>query len=328
MPGYVIIKYGTTSMEQASMEAPSFVMRGGCALCDCDQWTMHIEFPGIPVVQCTSCGFLYSQKVMSDADMVKNYRVSPAGKRFRQGQIVNARSNAWMIDRLVGVATLGSILDVGTGYGFLLKELMDKKPLAAVGVELSVRDARYGREELGLNIINDMLDESGLQKGSFDLVTALEVIEHTSQPIEFIRELAEYARPGGYVLILTDNFESKNVRELGAGFPKWIPDSHISHFSYKTLTQALEQVPELHIEKILTHVSWEVCLRNAWYKLRGIKKRPEDVFGLGISDEAGTDKKYRLFWLRKAFNRLWLRLKVTERTDGDLMYFLLRKRQG
>ena len=61
-------------------------------------------------------------------------------------------------------------------------------------------------------------------EGSFDLVTAFEVIEHVAYPRTFVEELEEYVKPGGQLLIMTDNFESKVVKDLGElAFPKWIP---------------------------------------------------------------------------------------------------------
>jgi len=307
------------------MDSLAFTERGGCPLCDCSDWTMHINFPDIPVVRCAACRFLYSQKVLSDPNITSSYANSPASERHRQGQIVNARNNVWMIDRLIGIDTLNSILDVGTGYGYLLQQVRNKKPIDATGVELSIKDALYGREQLGLNIINKMLNDSRLEKGSFDLVTAFEVIEHTSQPIKFVCELAEYTCVGGHVLIMTDNFESRLVKPLGPGFPKWIPHSHISHFGFATLTRALEKIPELKIEKTVTYSTWEVYARNFYYKLRGIRKSPDDAFSLSQEQDTGNNEKFRLFWLRKAINRLWLKLTVSDRIDGDVMYFLLRK---
>lgn len=315
----------TVNDQEKTLDSIALTERTGCPLCDCTDWTMHIDFPDIPVVRCVSCKFMYSQKVLSESDIESSYTDSPSSERCRQGQIVNARNNTWMIDYLLGIETLTSILDIGTGYGFLLEQLQVNKSLKSAGVELSVKDARYGRDQLGLNIINKLLSESGLEKGSFDLVTAFEVIEHTVRPIEFIRELTEYVSVGGHLIIMTDNFESRMVRELGAGFPKWIPDSHISHFGFDTLTRAIKQIPELKIERTLTYSTWEVYLRRFYYKARGVRKTPDQATGLGMSNNVDSADKFRLFWLRKAINRLWLRLNVSGRTDGDVMFFLLRK---
>ena len=73
-------------------------------------------------------------------------------------------------------------------------------------------------------------------------MTAFEVIEHTLNPVEFIREMTQYVKPGGRLLIMTDNFCSRRAQSLGAGFPKWIPHVHISHFSPVTLKSAIEKV--------------------------------------------------------------------------------------
>lgn len=47
---------------------------------------------------------------------------------------------------------------------------------------------------------------------SFDLVCAIEVLEHTSRPYDFISEAARVLRPGGHLVFSTPNFLSINSR--------------------------------------------------------------------------------------------------------------------
>jgi 2-polyprenyl-3-methyl-5-hydroxy-6-metoxy-1,4-benzoquinol methylase len=300
--------------------------RNQCALCQSYNATVYIPFPEIPVVRCSNCGFVYSSKVLAEQDLISYYENNFGSPRHMQGQIVNARINSWVVSKLVDLSNVSGILDVGTGYGFFLKAIHDSRGLNVAGVELSRQEAEYANNKLGLKVINSLLRASGLGKGSFDLVTSFEVIEHVANPVEFIRELAEYVRPGGHLLIMTDNFSSRMAKSLGAGFPKWIPHTHISHFSPSTLKSAIEAVAELEMVRLMSYTPWEILLRNAYYTVRGIKKSPAEAFDLSSTLKAEMKGTFRLFHMRKLTNKIWAQLALSDRTDGDLMYLLSRRK--
>ena len=51
------------------------------------------------------------------------YKENFGSLRHLQGQIVNAGINAWAITKFVDMNEIKEVLDIGTGYGFLLQEL-------------------------------------------------------------------------------------------------------------------------------------------------------------------------------------------------------------
>jgi 2-polyprenyl-3-methyl-5-hydroxy-6-metoxy-1,4-benzoquinol methylase len=260
---------------------------------------------------------------MSDDHMASYYAEDFGGQRHRQGQIVNAKINAYVFDALLGNKPIKSCLDVGTGYGFFLKELRDRYAIETTGVEVSRQEAEFGKGELNLDIKNAMLSDAGVPKASFDLVTSFEVIEHVQNPREFVKELAHYVRPGGYLLIMTDNFESDVVEALGPGFPKWIPHSHISHFGPKTLESVVAD-QGLEIVAGRSYDPWEVLARNFYYRIRGIRKQPHEAFNLESTLRSEMGGKFRLFWLRQLFNKTWARLTLRRNLSGAAMFLLAR----
>ncbi len=54
------------------------------------------------------------------------YRQGFGSERHRQGQLINAKINAWAIRKLIPVEQMHSFLDVGTGYGYLLGEMTSR----------------------------------------------------------------------------------------------------------------------------------------------------------------------------------------------------------
>lgn len=307
------------------MTTATLVDRPSCPLCRSDEAAVFIPFPEIPVLKCQSCGFMYSSKILSGEDLTKYYENGFGSQRHLQGQQVNSLVNSMALERLINVKEITSILDIGTGYGFLLKELCLHHGWDTTGVELSQQEAEYAKSKLGLNVINSLLSDSGLQKSAYDLVTSFEVIEHVPYPTKFLLELTEYIKPGGYLLVMTDNFDSRIAKSLGAGFPKWIPHSHISHFSAATLRKALEDTENLEILKAISYTPWETLLRNSFYRLLGINKMPSDVFDLKTILKNEMHGTYKFFSLRKVINTMWAELTINEKMDGDLMYFLCKK---
>jgi SAM-dependent methyltransferase len=242
--------------------------------------------------------------------------------RYMQGQEVNAGVNMIAIERLADLRTIRTLLDVGAGYGFLLQRLRDRG-ISVIGVEPSIQEAKYGVDNLGVDIRPCMLAEAGLPYDFFDLVVALEVIEHIPEPQRFVEELAKYVRPGGAVVIGTDNFESGVAKAMGPAFPKWIPDCHVSHFSPDTLSKCIESAG-LRVERAISYTPWENCLQGLRSRFRR-KPSAQECFSFHWPPSAATEREYPLFALRRRVNPLWVRMTCGSRVNGAMMYMLARK---
>lgn len=305
----------------------NLVTRYKCPLCHSSNLSDFIEFPEIPVLKCKDCGFKFSSKVLSEQDLQNYYEECFGSNRHLKGQIVNSKVNLIALEKLVDLNEISSLLDIGTGYGFLLDKLSKRySRIYASGIELSKEESSYACDVLHQNVVNSTLKLSDFPKEKFDLVTSFEVIEHIENPKEFVLEMAQYVKPGGYLLIMTDNFDSRMANSLGPAFPKWIPHSHISHFSSKTLPKVIESIDDLIPITIISYTPWEVLIRNIIYKLLGIKKSPAEVFDLRTVLENEMKSSYKLYGLRKFLNSLWAKYTFSEKTDGDLIYFLCHKK--
>ncbi len=97
-------------------------------------------------------------------------------------------------------------IDVGCGAGLLCE------PLARLGAKVAGVDAapenivvaREHAQRQGL-AITYQADEIANVSGAFDLVTAMEVIEHVSDPATFIAALAARLASGGLLIMSTPN---------------------------------------------------------------------------------------------------------------------------
>ncbi|MDV3257011.1 MAG: bifunctional 2-polyprenyl-6-hydroxyphenol methylase/3-demethylubiquinol 3-O-methyltransferase UbiG [Sphingomonas sp.] len=97
-------------------------------------------------------------------------------------------------------------LDVGCGAGLLAE------PLARLGAEVTAIDAapqcidvakdHSAGQGLAIDYRNAAVEEVD---GQYDLVTAMEVIEHVADPAEFVAQLAKRLAPGGLMILSTPN---------------------------------------------------------------------------------------------------------------------------
>jgi 2-polyprenyl-3-methyl-5-hydroxy-6-metoxy-1,4-benzoquinol methylase len=279
-----------------------------------------------PVQRCLACGFLQTGRILQGEALEGFYAEDYGGRRLQQGQAINAAVNM----RAVGSMGLtrpmpGRVLDVGCGYGFFL-DLARRAGARVAGVELAKAEAAYARERLGLNVAGS-LDELPLDsREGFDLVTLFEVVEHLHEPVEFVGELARLLRPGGVLVIATDNFASLPARVLGDGFPKWIPHQHVSLFDPASLQALVRAVGNLELVGQRSFTPWELLVRAGAHRLsrgRAGGRRYE------LERELGEEmtRPYRLYPLRRLINTTWFRMTSRPNLNGEMMFVAARRTQ-
>ncbi|MET1026628.1 MAG: bifunctional 2-polyprenyl-6-hydroxyphenol methylase/3-demethylubiquinol 3-O-methyltransferase UbiG [Dongiaceae bacterium] len=123
-----------------------------------------------------------------------------------------------------------SILDIGCGGG-LLTEPLARLGAAVTGIDASERNiaiARAHATKSDLKITYLPCAAENLVSGSarFDIVTAMEVIEHVSDPGVFIATAAQLLKPDGLMFVATMNrtLKSYALAIIGAEYVlRWLP---------------------------------------------------------------------------------------------------------
>jgi SAM-dependent methyltransferase len=161
----------------------------------------------------------------------------------------------------------GRILDVGCGDGFHLGLLREFGSRAWIleGVDASTWAVNAGRAK-GLTIHLGTVQSAGLPPSSYDLALLIATIEHVDDPPAVLRAVRALLRPGGRVIIVTDNTASLSCRLFvnrhwgGYHFPR-----HWNLFDKVNLrllaTRTGFEVEQ--INTILTPVNWTYSIHNA-----------------------------------------------------------------
>jgi SAM-dependent methyltransferase len=97
------------------------------------------------------------------------------------------------------------VLDAGCGSGRTLEELTRYGEVR--GIELSPDAAEIARGR-GHEVVIGRLEELPWEDGTFDLVTCLDVIEHTPDDRATLMELRRVTRPGGFLLVTVPAYQA------------------------------------------------------------------------------------------------------------------------
>jgi SAM-dependent methyltransferase len=100
----------------------------------------------------------------------------------------------------------GRVLDAGCGSGRTLEEL--GRYGEVYGVELDPGAASVARERGCGEVREGRLEELPWEDGFFDLITCLDVIEHTPDDRVTLRELRRVCQPGGFLLVTVPAYQA------------------------------------------------------------------------------------------------------------------------
>jgi 2-polyprenyl-3-methyl-5-hydroxy-6-metoxy-1,4-benzoquinol methylase len=190
-----------------------------------------------PIVECTSCGFIY-QNPQPDPDSLLGAYEDVVDLRYEEEREGRVHTFARAIAELEEFVPAGCLLDVGSHVGVSV-EVARERGWNAQGVEPS-RWAASMAANRGLPVTCGTLADLPKEVGDLDAVTIWDVIEHLADPSAELRRVHRLLRPGGVLAISTMDVDARVARLLGRNWP-WYMQMHLFYFSRKTLSRLVEQ---------------------------------------------------------------------------------------
>jgi len=129
-------------------------------------------------------------------------------------------------------------LDVGTGEGAFLGELLDDGFTNVGGVEPSREPIAAGAERVARLIEHDVFRPAVRPAGSLSLVTCFQTIEHVPDPAAFVGDAVRLLKPGGLLALVCHDRRAPVNRALGLRSPI-IDVEHQQLFSPASVTALL-----------------------------------------------------------------------------------------
>jgi 2-polyprenyl-3-methyl-5-hydroxy-6-metoxy-1,4-benzoquinol methylase len=196
----------------------------------------------VDIVACKNCTHVYMTPVIKQELMDRYYSILNSEFYHTGKEVVNynAKEYADYVKVIQGLKRTGTVLEIGCGNGFLLKEL-ENHGYECAGVEPSPMAFEYAKNKLGLNVENKFLEESSFYNKTFDIVILIDVAEHISDMQTFMQQIKKVLKEGAIIFIGTGNIHSLNARIAGKNWGYFLSWEHLSFFNKKSMHYLLNK---------------------------------------------------------------------------------------
>jgi cation diffusion facilitator CzcD-associated flavoprotein CzcO/SAM-dependent methyltransferase len=236
---------------------------------DYEYWTAPDEFHAY---RCRDCGNVYMNPRPDVAEFSRIYPSSYHSLAFSEENFsfvhkVRSRLEANRLLRYCeGVPPDARILDVGCGDGFHLRLLRDygESTWTVEGVDVDSRAVAMATRD-GLRIHEGSIEDLDLPRDHYDVVYTIQTVEHVADPYGMMTAIHRVLKPGGRLVVVTDNTESIDFGWFKKGywggyhFPRHWNLFHRSSLA-RLATRAGYETEK--IETIVSPVNWVYSIHN------------------------------------------------------------------
>jgi 2-polyprenyl-3-methyl-5-hydroxy-6-metoxy-1,4-benzoquinol methylase len=223
-------------------------------------------------MQCNTCGLVYLNPRPDVTEFEKIYPENYHAFDFSEKEFgIVHKIRSWLEGKRLlvfceEVPVNGRILDVGCGDGFhlnLLRKYGDKS-WSLEGIDMDKRAVEMA-EKSGLKVHRGTLETVSLPENLYDLAFTIQTIEHVEKPDDFLKGIYKLLKPGGRLVIVTDNTGSLDFKLFkkhfwgGYHFPR-----HWNLFNKKSLAK-LAAKTGFEVAVLATQVSpvnWVYTIHN------------------------------------------------------------------
>jgi len=221
-------------------------------------------------------------------------------------------------DRMNGMLTGNEVvLDVGCSTGHFL-ELIKGKTKAVYGHDLNRKEVAFCRDTLSLDVSDESL-EKRFEKGTFDFITMIYVLEHIADPIDFLNYLKQFLKPEGKFVILVPNAMDPlvNFYDIPEFRSFYYCIEHLFYFTPDTIKMVFDKaqlvgtIETLQEYPLANHINWS------------FRRKPTDTLASrsGLPDitlqEASPVEEWKRLW--DTFNGLYKKF-LGENGYGDRLW--------
>ena len=192
---------------------------------------------------CKDCGCYVNTRPPRSSELSKLYAFDlywhgvqtrmgfPSIEERTQNDLADGRVQYWLDVVSRFAAASGHAVEIGCAHGVLLAALK-QRGYRCTGVEPDAKTAEWTSRHTGVEVKVGLFPGPALDP--CDLFLAFDVLEHSPEPLAFLRAARELLRPGGVVIIQTP-VERLNLVDPFADRPDFWDDlQHLYLFSEKS----------------------------------------------------------------------------------------------
>lgn len=228
-----------------------------CDFCGADEPIKRYEKRGFNIVQCAKCGMAYTnprlkgEKIneLYDADYFQGHGFDKSVNYVADvSDHAKAKNdftlNDWDLDSINQLLGKRSgkprLLEIGCGTGVFLDKAR-QHGFEVEGLELSAYAADYVRK-MGIPVRTESIESANDAPNTWDVIVMREVIEHLPHPLESLKTVHSWLKPGGVLFMATGNYDCPERKLRGKDWFYFMPEGHLYYFSNRTMTNYLKKV--------------------------------------------------------------------------------------
>jgi 2-polyprenyl-3-methyl-5-hydroxy-6-metoxy-1,4-benzoquinol methylase len=238
-----------------------------CDLCGADDTSLRYTKRGFSIVQCNKCGMVYTNPRLTgekiaklyDADYFQGHGFDKSVDYVGDVKIYDKKPdeytlNDWDLDTIQSMLAGGNrgpgigvrdsnakprLLEIGCGTGVFLAKAREHG-FDCEGLELSSYAAEFVRG-MGIPVQTKSIEEADFAENTWDAIVMREVIEHLPHPMESLKTIHRWLKPGGVLFMATGNYDCPERKLRGAEWFYFMPEGHLYYFSNRTMVKYLRK---------------------------------------------------------------------------------------
>lgn len=178
--------------------------------------------------QCSECDLIYKESEKSDDAMIAHYR-NDYFSMYSGDQMDRTRYSLFgkILDLIEKRQSAGRLLDVGAGCGLFLA-IARERGWKVKGIDPSIQSVEMAKRQYGLDVYNGSLEEYD-EDEKYDVITFINVLEHSAEPWKEIERAVDLLKPGGILYLRFPNgflhtylFQLASIFGLAAKIQKYL----------------------------------------------------------------------------------------------------------
>ena len=154
------------------------------------------------------------------------------------------------------INTKSSVLEVGCGRGYFLKNLEEKGVKQAVGLDFNTEAIK--NKVTKFDVLNKDLKELK-SKESFDIICFFQVLEHIPDPMSFLEDCKNILNENGLLILSVPNNNHLPHKLMQDAFD--LPPHHVGHYT----SDVLKKIAQVMDMKVLDIVEQSVDFNHSAY---------------------------------------------------------------
>jgi len=311
IPGWKIVNAtGATEIQSNEM----------CPVCSCrleDLARYSDDTRSLRLGLCSSCMHVTYKDKPSASWLNKFYSETwEAGKKNTSLKpLTNKKSAITKKILSVGLSHEAVILEIGTGHGRVLAEVVREGYVNAFGIENSHYRAQEIARKRKINVYEGSFESPAIQllleqKKPLDMIYSAHVFEHILDPGSIVNRMNDLLRQGGIAVVSVPNFFKEPVANVLFFLP------HLHSFTAKSLSTLFEKRGfVIHSLSEENHELIIVAEKTDFHSEHGKKPTSHTITRESVHakiaeelklGETVPNKKYHLLWSTKKANQTFL----------------------